>query len=286
MPTPTVSALTMPVLVLASLLAFAANSVLCRLALAPGLIDPVSFTTLRIASGAVVLLGVLVLRGAFNVPDFRPASSFALFLYAIAFSVAYVTLPAASGALLLFGSVQITMIGAGLIKGERPSIQTWLGILLAVGGLVWLLAPGVQAVPLLPAGAMMLSGMAWACYSLLGARRGDPVLATAWNFVGAVPFACAASLMARSQFHVTAEGALWAVISGGLTSGLGYVVWYRVLPALPTTTAAALQVSVPVLAALAGVLLLGEPLAPRLVLAGVVVLGGIALVVRARARGG
>jgi drug/metabolite transporter (DMT)-like permease len=276
----------MPVLVLASLLAFAANSVLCRLALAPGLIDPVSFTTLRIASGAVVLLGVLVLRGAFNVPDFRPASSFALFLYAIAFSVAYVTLPAASGALLLFGSVQITMIGAGLIKGERPSIQTWLGILLAVGGLVWLLAPGVQAVPLLPAGAMMLSGMAWACYSLLGARRGDPVLATAWNFVGAVPFACAASLMARSQFHVTAEGALWAVISGGLTSGLGYVVWYRVLPALPTTTAAALQVSVPVLAALAGVLLLGEPLAPRLVLAGVVVLGGIALVVRARARGG
>jgi len=286
MPTPTVSALTMPVLVLASLLAFAANSVLCRLALAPGLIDPVSFTTLRIASGAVVLLGVLVLRGAFNVPDFRPASSFALFLYAIAFSVAYVTLPAASGALLLFGSVQITMIGAGLIKGERPSIQTWLGILLAVGGLVWLLAPGVQAVPLLPAGAMMLSGMAWAGYSLLGARRGDPVLATAWNFVGAVPFACAASLMARSQFHVTAEGALWAVISGGLTSGLGYVVWYRVLPALPTTTAAALQVSVPVLAALAGVLLLGEPLAPRLVLAGVVVLGGIALVVRARARGG
>jgi drug/metabolite transporter (DMT)-like permease len=286
MPTPTVSALTMPVLVLASLLAFAANSVLCRLALAPGLIDPVSFTTLRIASGAVVLLGVLVLRGAFNVPDFRPASSFALFLYAIAFSVAYVTLPAASGALLLFGSVQITMIGAGLIKGERPSTQTWLGILLAVGGLVWLLAPGVQAVPLLPAGAMMLSGMAWACYSLLGARRGDPVLATAWNFVGAVPFACAASLMARSQFHVTAEGALWAVISGGLTSGLGYVVWYRVLPALPTTTAAALQVSVPVLAALAGVLLLGEPLAPRLVLAGVVVLGGIALVVRARARGG
>jgi len=284
MPTPTFSALTTPVLVLASLLAFAANSVLCRLALAPGLIDPVSFTTLRIASGAAVLLVVLALRGAWRMPDFRLASSLALFLYAIAFSVAYVTLPTASGALLLFSSVQITMIGAGLIKGERPSTQAWLGILLAVGGLVWLLAPGVQAVPLLPASAMMLAGVAWACYSLLGARRGDPVLATTWNFVGAVPFALVASVMARSQFHVTPEGALWALISGGLTSGLGYVIWYRVLPVLRTTTAAALQVSVPVLAALAGVLLLGEPLAPRLVLAGVVVLGGIALVVRARAR--
>ncbi len=284
MPIPAASALTTSVLVLASLLAFAANSVLCRLALAPGLIDPVSFTTLRIISGALVLSAVLILRGAWRRPDIRPASALALFVYAIAFSQAYVFLPTASGALLLFGSVQITMIGTGIVKGERPSTQVWSGILLAVGGLVWLLAPGVQAVPLLPAGSMILSGIAWACYSLLGARRGDPVLATAWNFIGAVPFTLAASVLTRSEMLLSSEGILWAVISGGVTSGLGYIVWYRVLPALPTITAAAVQVSVPVLAALGGVVLLGEALAPRLVFASGVVLGGIVLVARARAR--
>ncbi len=284
MPIPTASVLTTPVLVLASLVAFAANSVLCRLALGPRLIDPVSFTTLRIISGALVLYGVLVLRGAWRRPDIRPASALALFVYAMAFSLAYVSLPTASGALLLFGSVQITMIGVGIVKGERPSTQAWLGILLAVGGLIWLLAPGVQAVPLLPACAMILSGMAWAGYSLLGARRGDPVLATAWNFIGAVPFALAASVFTRNEMLLSAEGVLWAVISGGVTSGLGYIVWYRVLPALPTTTAAAVQVAVPVLAGFAGVMLLDEALAPRLVLASAVVLGGIVLVVRARAR--
>lgn len=284
MPIPAASILTTPVLVLASLVAFAANSVLCRLALGPGLIDPVSFTTLRILSGALVLYCVLVLRGAWRRPEIRLTSALALFIYAIAFSAAYVSLPTASGALLLFGSVQITMIGVGIVKGERPSTQVWLGILLAVGGLIWLLAPGVQSAPLLPAGAMILSGVAWACYSLLGARRGDPVVATAWNFIGAVPFALAASVFTRTGMLLTAEGVLWAVISGGVTSGLGYIVWYRVLPLLPTTTAAAVQVAVPVLAALAGVLLLGEDLALRLVFASAVVLGGIVLVVRARAR--
>lgn len=284
MPIPAASILTTPVLVLASLVAFAANSVLCRLALGPGLIDPVSFTTLRTLSGALVLYCVLVLRGAWRRPEIRLTSALALFIYAIAFSAAYVSLPTASGALLLFGSVQITMIGVGIVKGERPSTQVWLGILLAVGGLIWLLAPGVQSAPLLPAGAMILSGMAWACYSLLGARRGDPVVATAWNFIGAVPFALAASVFTRTGMLLTAEGVLWAVISGGVTSGLGYIVWYQVLPLLPTTTAAAVQVAVPVLAALAGVLLLGEDLALRLVFASAVVLGGIVLVVRARAR--
>jgi drug/metabolite transporter (DMT)-like permease len=284
MPIPAASILTTPVLVLASLVAFAANSVLCRLALGPGLIDPVSFTTLRILSGALVLYCVLVLRGAWRRPEIRLTSALALFIYAIAFSAAYVSLPTASGALLLFGSVQITMIGVGIVKGERPSTQVWLGILLAVGGLIWLLAPGVQSAPLLPAGAMILSGVAWACYSLLGARRSDPVVATAWNFIGAVPFALAASVFTRTGMLLTAEGVLWAVISGGVTSGLGYIVWYRVLPLLPTTTAAAVQVAVPVLAALAGVLLLGEDLALRLVFASAVVLGGIVLVVRARAR--
>jgi drug/metabolite transporter (DMT)-like permease len=267
-----------------AMIAFAANSLLCRLALATTSIDPATFTSVRVLSGAAALW--LLTRGragrlssAGSLP-----SALALFAYALAFSYAYVALSAATGALLLFGAVQATMIGYGRLRGER--FQGWqlAGFVIAIAGLAGLLLPGVTAPPLLGAILMLSAGIAWGIYSLRGRGSGDPVLATASNFVRAVPAAVVASLIALPWLSIDARGLAYALASGTLTSGIGYVIWYSALPALSATTAATVQLSVPVLAALGGVILLGEQLTLRLAITSAAILGGVALVVAEGAR--
>jgi drug/metabolite transporter (DMT)-like permease len=263
-----------------ALLAFAGNSLLCRAALAHTPIDAASFTTIRLVSGALTLwLLVQLTRREVTGRGSWP-SALALFAYAAAFSFAYVSLPTGTGALLLFGSVQTGMIGWGLVKGERFSLVQWAGLLLALAGLVGLLLPGISAPPLGAALLMISAGLAWAVYSLRGKGAGDPLRVTAGNFVRTVPVALGMSLLFLNSAQVDMAGALYAIASGAITSGIGYAIWYTVLPQLKATSAATLQLSVPVIAALGGIALLGEPLTLRLLLASVAILGGIALVIR------
>ncbi|MBX3712597.1 MAG: DMT family transporter [Lysobacter sp.] len=270
-------------LVAAAMLAFAGNSVLCRLALRDGGIDAASFTTLRLVSGAAVLWLIVRLRcGARSGGDML--SAFALFAYAAGFSFAYLTLPTGTGALLLFGAVQAIMIGRGLMAGERLAALQWCGLVLALGGLAGLLLPGVSAPP--PGGAllMVVAGIAWGVYSLRGRGAGDAIAKTAGNFMRAVPFALALSLFLLRDARADSVGIACAVASGALTSGIGYAIWYTALPHLRAASAATVQLSVPALAALAGIVLLGEPPTWRLLFATLAILGGIALVVRVRSR--
>lgn len=271
----------------AAMAAFAANSVLCRAALDGGLADASSFTTIRLASGAVALLLLARARRAERAHRDLRASA-ALFVYALAFSLAYVRIPAALGALLLFGAVQVTMVGRGLAGGERPPAAEWLGLALSLGGLVVLTLPGARVGGDLAGALLMLgAGVAWGVYSLLGrSGGGDPVGTNAARFAEAVPMALLASL-ASAPFappRVTASGALLAIASGALASGLGYALWYGALRSLTAARAALVQLSVPPLAALGGVLFLGEALTLRLVLAAAAILGGIALAATAAAR--
>lgn len=266
-----------------ALLAFAGNSLLCRAALRDTAIDPASFTLLRVVSGALVL-GLLVgLRAPRALPAGSWTSATALFAYAIAFSYAYVGLSAGTGALILFGAVQASMLGWALLRGERFSALQMLGFAVAIAGLIGLLLPGLSAPPLGAALLMLLAGVAWGVYSLRGRGAGDPTAVTAGNFLRAVPMAGAALavalLLVPDAVRVDASGSLYAIASGALTSGLGYAIWYRALPQLRASTAATVQLSVPVITAVAGVVLLSEPLSLRLVLASVAVLGGVALVV-------
>ena len=266
-----------------AMLAFAGNSLLCRAALNHTGIDAASFTTVRLASGALMLWLLVRLRdgrqtGAGNWP-----SALALVVYAAGFSFAYLSLPAATGALLLFGAVQATMIGRGLWAGERFRRLQLVGLVLALGGLVGLLLPGLSAPPLVGSLLMLGAGVAWGVYSLRGRGAGDPTRVTAGNFARAVPIAAALSLLTSVLKYGNATpdsaGLVYAVLSGALASGIGYAIWYTALPLLKATSAATVQLSVPVLAALGGVALLGEPLSLRLVLASVAILGGIALVI-------
>jgi drug/metabolite transporter (DMT)-like permease len=275
------------ILIVFVLLAFAANTLLCRIALGRDLIDPISFTTLRLLSGAIVLVAMSRL-----VAESRPAptqagswaSGLALFVYAIAFSLAYVSLDAGIGALILFGSVQATMIGLGLKSGERPRPVEWLGLAMAFGGLVYLVSPGITAPD--PLGALLMStaGVGWGVYSLRGRSATAPVAATAGNFVRTVPMAAVASAVALSFVRAEGTGVALALISGTLTSGLGYVLWYRALRSLTSTRAAIVQLPVPVLSALGGAVCLGEPLSARLVGASALILGGVAMAVLTRAQ--
>ncbi|MFN4350896.1 MAG: DMT family transporter [Hylemonella sp.] len=263
-----------------ALLAFAGNSLLCRAALQHTPIDAASFTTIRLVSGALTLwLLVQLTRREVTGRGSWP-SALALFAYAAAFSFAYVSLPAGAGALLLFGSVQTGMIGWGLVKGERFKALQWLGLALALAGLVGLLLPGLSAPPLGAALLMITAGLAWAVYSLRGKGAGDALRVTAGNFVRTVPVALVMSLLFMGSAQVDKAGALYAIASGAITSGIGYAIWYTALPHLKATSAATLQLSVPVIAAVGGILWLGEPLTLRLLMASAAILGGIALVIR------
>ena len=262
-----------------ALLAFAGNSLLCRAALTQTHIDAASFTTLRLLSGALVLTCLVRLQGGARAGRGNWLSALALFAYAAGFSFSYLHLTAAAGALLLFGAVQTTMIGHGMWSGERMRSLQIVGLVLACGGLIGLLLPGLSAPPLADAMLMLTAGVAWGIYSLHGKRGGDSLKVTAGNFARAAPFALALSLLLSAHASPDLPGIGYAFLSGALASGVGYAIWYTALPAMRSTTAATVQLSVPILAALGGVLFLGEPLTLRLLLASVAIIGGIALVV-------
>lgn len=261
-----------------AMLAFAGNSLLCRAALASGRIDAASFTALRVVAGALTLCLIVRLRhGALHLQG-SWVSALALFAYAAAFSFAYLSLGAATGALLLFGAVQATMIGIGAAKKERPDQRQVLGLAVALAGLIGLLLPGLAAPPWQGALLMLAAGSAWGIYSLRGKGAGDPLRVNAGNFLRAGVFAAILGLATLPRAAFDGVGFTYAITSGALTSGIGYAIWYAALPGLRVTAAAAVQLSVPVLSAIGGVVLLGEPLTPRLLLASLAILGGIALV--------
>lgn len=269
-----------------SMLAFAANSLLCRVALRGGHIDAASFGALRLLAGALMLALVVMGRrrpGRRLDGDWR--SAVLLFAYVACFAFAYVTLAAGTGALILFGTVQLTMCGVGLVRGERYAFGGWCGLALAAAGLVVLLLPGVSAPSPQGAALMALAGAAWGGYSLLGRGVADPAATTAGNFVRAVPLGLVPALAFATQLHTDAAGLLLALASGALTSGLGYVIWYAALRGLTSLQAATLQLSVPLIAAGGGVLVLDEAVTARLLLAALAILGGIALVLRVGRRG-
>jgi len=272
--------LRLSILTLAALSAFAANSILCRMALAHGGMDAFSFSLLRLASGALMLSILILIRN--HQQRLWPLngnglSAFALLIYILAFSLAYLNLTAASGALILFTAVQATMLIGALRAGVTPQSRQWIGIGFAIAGLIYLLLPGLDAPS--PSGAilMLLSGMAWGIYSLRGIGKAQPLLATCGNFVRATFFALPVCLIALPQMHATSAGILLAAASGAIASGIGYAIWYTALRSLNPIHASAAQLAVPALTAMAGVILLSEPLTPRLLLASLLILGGIAL---------
>jgi len=265
-----------------AMIAFAGNSLLCRVALRDTDIDAATFTSVRLASGALMLYLVLWFRGNRS-PLKRGSwgSALALFGYAATFSYAYGGLSAAMGALLLFGAVQATMIGVGIVRGNRPGGVQWGGFALAFAGLIGLLLPGLSAPPVASAGLMILAGVAWGIYSLRAKGAGEPTAVTTGNFIRAVPMALVLSVLMVSGTTVDVAGLGYAVASGAIASGLGYTIWYMALPMLQATSAATIQLSVPVIAAVGGVLLLSETLTLRLLVAGIAILGGIAVVILA-----
>jgi drug/metabolite transporter (DMT)-like permease len=262
-----------------AMLAFAGNSLLCRVALRDTAIDAATFTSIRLASGALMLAAIVAFRRGNATAQGSWPMAFCLFGYAAAFSFAYRQLSAATGALLLFGSVQTAMVSWGLAKGERLGPLQLAGLVMAIGGLVYMLLPGLSAPPLVGAAFMIAAGLFWGGYSVMGRGVSNPTAATAGNFIRAVPFAAALSLAMSSGATPDPTGALYAVASGAITSGLGYVLWYAALASLSATQAAAIQLSVPALAAVGGVLLLAEPLSSRLVIASLTIIGGIALTI-------
>ena len=271
----------MPILTLTllALVAFAGNSLLARLALTRTNIDPASFTSIRLIAGAIVLFLIFKLRRGTHTRGGSWPSAVALFIYASAFSFAYVKLTTGTGALLLFGAVQATMITVGVLRGERLTALQGGGLLFAYVGLVALVLPGLSAPPLLSAVLMLAAGGAWGVYSLRAKGAGDPIAATAGNFARSVQLTLVLSFLFRDARTLDVPGVWYAVASGALASGIGYAVWYTALRSLRATTAATVQLSVPVLAALGGVVLLSEPLTARLLGAGAAILGGVALVV-------
>jgi drug/metabolite transporter (DMT)-like permease len=263
-----------------AMLAFAANSVLCRLALAHGAVDPATFTVVRVGSGVAMLWLILICTGKAGAGGGSWRAAFALFVYAATFSFAYITLPAADGALLLFGAVQATMVTTGLVRGERLTPPQWLGFVVALVGLVALLLPGAAAPPATGACLMLASGIAWGAYSLLGRGAVAPLAATAGNFLRALPMA-AILLASTAMFGAKADlaGLACAVMSGAIASALGYAIWYAALSGLSPAQGASVQLSVPVMTALVGAVTLGEPITFRLALSSIAILGGIALVI-------
>lgn len=271
-----------------ALIAFAFNSILCRLALQNGEIDAAGFTLIRLASGAATLIIIYYFfapRAAANEKRGNWFSAFFLFAYAVCFSFAYVNLTTGTGALILFGSVQATMMFAALLKGERPRILEWCGLASAFGGLVYLVFPGLTAPPLLSSALMAFAGSSWGFYTLRGRKSVNPLADTTGNFVRAAPLAVFAALPLIGQVHFSSKGIALAVLSGALASGVGYSVWYAALRFHTATRAAILQLSVPVLAGFGGVILLAETVSARLLTATVLIIGGIASAILTRKYG-
>ncbi len=261
-----------------ALIAFAANSLLCRLALAQGSIDPATFTAIRLGAGAVTLWLLVRFRrqpAAAATPSWGAAVL--LCLYAVPFSFGYRQLTTGTGALLLFGAVQITMILGGLRQGRSPAAGQWLGLVMAGGGLVYLVLPGLAAPPVGAAALMLIAGMSWGLYSLRGRAVADPLGQTAANFLRSIPLVLLVLLVSWGSLTFEPGGALLAILSGALASGVGYVLWYRALPGLPPIVASLVQLAVPPLAAAGGIAALGEPLTSRLMAASALILGGIAV---------
>ncbi|SSB98547.1 Threonine/homoserine efflux transporter RhtA [Pseudomonas sp. 43mfcvi1.1] len=261
-----------------AMLAFAANSLLCRLALKHTNIDAASFSVVRLASGALVLWLICALRRSSSTIKGSWKGAAALFVYVFAFSFAYRHLETGTGALLLFGAVQLSMVLYGVFKGERMHTLAVVGFVLAIVGLVSLLLPGAAAPDRVSALTMLLSGVAWGIYSLLGKTVADPLATTTGNFLRSIPLVLMASVPFLSALRWDPQGILYAVLSGALASGVGYAVWYVAVRHLAAFQAATVQLSVPILASLAGIVFLGESLSVRMVLASIAVLGGVALV--------
>ncbi len=265
-----------------AMLGFAGNSLLCRLALTQTTIDPASFTAIRLVSGALMLWLLAQRRGHEMWHAGNWGSALALFFYAAGFSFAYQGVSAASGALLLFGAVQLTMIGFGLYRGERLNACQVLGLLIALGALIGLLLPGLSTPMPFPAALMISAGIAWGLYSVRGRGAQNSTWVTAGNFIRTVPAAVVLMMMSISSVKLDLAGAGYGVVCGALTSALGYVIWYTALPSLRATTAAVVQLSVPVLATLGGAAILGEPMTQRVLLASAALLSGMALVIVGR----
>jgi drug/metabolite transporter (DMT)-like permease len=263
-----------------ALVAFAFNSILCRLALRTEEIDAASFTSVRLISGAITL----ILIGYFFSKSKKPTSgswpsAFFLFAYAVCFSFAYISLTAGTGALILFGSVQVTMIAVAWTRGEKPKMLEWLGLATALGGLVYLVFPGLAAPPLVSSALMAAAGVSWGAYTLRGKGSADPLAETTGNFIRAVPIGIIVSIVFIPAFHLSNKGLILAILSGAVTSGIGYTVWYAALRHHTATRAAVLQLSVPLLTAFIGVVFLAETASMRLVVAAALILGGIGLVI-------
>jgi drug/metabolite transporter (DMT)-like permease len=272
------------VLIAAAMACFAANSILCRLALAPGLIDAASFTTVRVLFGAAMLSVVVYLLQR-QIP--RPSqvslpSAIALLGYLIFFSFAYARLDAGSGALILIGAVQITMFGSAFLEGEQFLFSQWVGLGLALCGFVYLVLPGVSAPDPFGAVLMALSGISWGCFSVLGRNQGDPIEANAANLLVCLLPAVIVNLLIGNPFGAALSGLLLAALSGAVATGFGYVAWYLAIRDLPVTQAATVQLSLPALVSLGGAAFLSEPITTRLIVATAAMLGGIALVLGRR----
>jgi drug/metabolite transporter (DMT)-like permease len=254
------------------------------LALGESTIDPASYTAVRLITGAITLwlIAAFLREKSFEKSGGSWISAAMLFLYAVTFSFAYISLSAGTGALILFAAVQITMIAVGLYTGERPETLEWLGLFIAISGLIYLVSPGITAPSIDGSLLMATAGIAWGVYSLRGRGASDPVGATTDNFLRTVPLAIGLILLCLSMLTITPMGFLWATLSGSITSGVGYVLWYAALPRLTATRAATVQLAVPVLAAVGGIAVLSEAISLRLVISAVVILGGVGLAVSRR----
>lgn len=276
--------LRIPLLTIIALIAFAGNSLLCRAALAITTIDAATFTSIRLISGALALWMLVKLKQKKakiqTTNESNWSSAFALFAYAFFFSFAYRHLSAAAGALILFSAVQITMISTGIWRGERLNAFQLLGFCISFVGLVGLLLPGISTPPLAYALLMVCAGIAWGIYSLKGKNVTQPLNATAYNFIKTVPLTLLANMILFNQLSLDIQGATYAVASGAIASGVGYAIWYSVLPNLKATSAASLQLSVPVFAAMGGIIFLNETLTLRLTIAAALILAGIEMVIR------
>jgi drug/metabolite transporter (DMT)-like permease len=269
-----------------ALTAFAFNSILCRMALATGEIDAASFTVIRLVSGTVTLAAIILATGKTRsiARNGNWTSAFFLFAYAIAFSFAYLGLTTATGALILFGCVQLTMFGVSLYRGIRPAVLEWIGLVVAFGGLVYLVFPGLAAPPSGSALLMAAAGIAWGFYTLRGKGSENPLVDTAGNFLRSVPMVLIIGVIFISSTQISRRGAILAMLSGAVASGIGYSVWYAALKHHTATRAAVLQLAVPIIAAIGGMLFLSETTTLRTLIASGLILGGIALTFAQRSK--